>query len=168
MAREQEPNAAFTIRAATIDDADRIASLLFDDMSDQGEAVKRQDLTRMVIETLDRRKSGALALVAVQNDDRPFGVLIASEKPSVRFGGWAMWVEELYVSPDARLGGVGRRLVVEALKVCRERGLVGVDLEAYRMNTAASILYRTIGFDRLPRERYAIRLSEIVWQDSEK
>lgn len=165
MTRKQDDSAEFEIREATIDDADRIASLLYDDMCDQGEEVERQALARMVMRTFERKDDGTLVLVAVQGDAPPFGVLIACEKPSVRFGGWAMWVEELYVSPDSRLGGVGRRLVVEALKVCRERGLVGVDLEAYRMNTAASILYRTIGFDRLPRERYAIRLSEIVWQD---
>ena len=39
-------------------------------------------------------------------------------------------------------------------------GLRGIELEAYRMNTAASVLYRTLGFRRLARERYAFDMAE--------
>jgi ribosomal protein S18 acetylase RimI-like enzyme len=36
----------------------------------------------------------------------------------------------------------------------------GVDLEAYRGNTPASILYRSVGFHRLGRERFYYRIGE--------
>lgn len=96
--------------------------------------------------------------------EEPIGMLLAHERLSVRFGGRSLWVEELYVRPDVRMGGIGRALVLRVLVLARLHGLRGVDLEAYRMNTGASILYRSIGFERLARERYALDLDDLTWE----
>jgi ribosomal protein S18 acetylase RimI-like enzyme len=60
---------------------------------------------------------------------------------------------------------LGRRLVLHALAWARAEGFVGVELEAYRMNTAASVLYRSLGFRRLARERYACALADLELEE---
>ena len=44
-----------------------------------------------------------------------------------------------------------------------ENGIEGIDLESYRLNAPASILYRTLGFRRLGRERFTLEL----WDEEE-
>lgn len=146
------------------DDVERVAQLLYDDMQDLGDNTRLSALRSLCEAALTMQDNGVLFLAAREEvGGQVVGVLLAHERLSVRFGGRALWVEELYVSPDARMGGTGRRLVRAALRWARARGIIGVDLEAYRMNTAASILYRSIGFQRLPRERYAIALDDLDW-----
>lgn len=147
-------------------DISAIAAMMRDDMAELGHAPSDEAMRGMCEEALARSKNdgGEIFLAARADAGGPaIGVLLAHERLSVRFGGRALWVEELYVSPNARMGGVGRALVIRALQLARARGLLGVDLEAYRMNTGASILYRSIGFERLPRERYALALDDLDW-----
>lgn len=147
-------------------DLERIARMFHADMRELGNAPTREALLKLCEMALEdaRQGRGVWFLAARESEGGPaIGVLLSHERLSVKFGGRALWVEELYVSPDARMGGIGRSLVVRALQMARAKGLVGVDLEAYRMNTGASILYRSIGFERLARERYALALDDLDW-----
>ncbi len=82
------------------------------------------------------------------------GVLLANYNWSLKFAGRALWIEELYVTPSARRLGIGRMLVECLLDFAEDNEIKGVDLEAYQGNTPASILYRSLGFHRLGRERF--------------
>lgn len=86
------------------------------------------------------------------------GVLVASRVPSVKFQGWSLWIEELYVGKSARQRGLGRLMVEKLLELARAEGLAGIDLEAYHGNAPAALLYRSLGFRRLGRERFYYRL----------
>ena len=88
------------------------------------------------------------------------GLILGNYYWSLKFGGRAIWIEALYVSPGHRRGGTGRLLVEALLDWAEGEGLPGVDIEAYRGNTPASVLYRTMGFERLGRERFSMRLGE--------
>lgn len=82
------------------------------------------------------------------------GVLVASRMLSVKHGGRSLWIEELYVGSAARQRGFGRALVEGLLELAEESGIKGIDLEAYHGNDAAALLYRSVGFRRLGRERF--------------
>ena len=82
------------------------------------------------------------------------GVLVSSRLISVRLGGRSLWIEVLYVTPRARRNGLGRALVEELVDVARSQGFRGIDLEAYHKNAAAGLLYRSMGFRRLGRDRF--------------
>lgn len=154
------------VDAVTEADLRPIAAMMRADMAELGHVPSEEAMQGLCEEAFahSKREGGEIFLAARAEAGGPaIGALLAHERLSVRFGGRALWVEELYVSPDARMGGVGRALVVRALQLARARGLLGVDLEAYRMNTGASILYRSIGFERLPRERYALALDDLDW-----
>lgn len=88
------------------------------------------------------------------------GVLVASRVLSVRFGGRSLWIEVLYVAPSARRRGLGRDLVEVLIDVAVESGFRGIDLEAHHGNAAAGLLYRSLDFQRLGRERFSYDLAE--------
>lgn len=148
-------------------DLDAIAQMMHDDMSALGRASSLedlQDLCRMALHEAGSQNRIFFLAARLNAGEEPIGMLLAHERLSVRFGGRSLWVEELYVRPDIRMGGIGRALVLRVLVLARLHGLRGVDLEAYRMNTGASILYRSIGFERLARERYALDLDDLTWE----
>lgn len=149
------------IGSAEPDDINRIAALFFADMVDLGLQPDQQAL-REVTEAIlsDRRQSTFLRVARTQQSRLVVGVILANSVLSIKFPGKALWIEELYVAPGWRQKGIGRQLVEHALDWGEENGFRGVELEAYRMNTAASILYRSLGFRRLARERYSFDLAE--------
>jgi ribosomal protein S18 acetylase RimI-like enzyme len=66
---------------------------------------------------------------------------------------WSVWrdaedceLEDLFVSSDARRGGLGRALVAAASDRARERGCGRIALDTAERNEAAVALYRSFGF----------------------
>lgn len=143
-----------TFRDANEGDVGQLAELFAADMADLGEDTPLGELRTVTRRMVDGSHPHHHVRVA-EHDGRLAGCVVANEFLSVKFPGRALWIEELYVSPEFRRRGIGRRLVEELLAWAWEVGFQGIDLEAYRMNTAASILYRSLGFRRLARERYS-------------
>jgi GNAT superfamily N-acetyltransferase len=66
---------------------------------------------------------------------------------------WSVWraaedceLEDLFVFPQARRGGLGRALVAAAIARARERGCRRIALDTAERNEAAVPLYRSFGF----------------------
>ena len=66
---------------------------------------------------------------------------------------WSVWraaedceLEDLFVSAQARRGGVGRALLAAAIGRARERGVRRIALDTAERNEAAVALYRSFGF----------------------
>lgn len=152
-----------TIGTPRADELGRLVDFFVSDMRDLGRPARREAM-RGVAEEMFADPRTHLRVARV--DDRPVGVLVAMELHSIKFPGRALWIEELYVDPTERRGGIGRALVEHLLDWAKREGFAGVELEAYRMNTAASILYRTVGFRRLARERYSFDMDEYVAEDA--
>lgn len=146
-----------TIDVPTPDEVERLVELFVADMRDLGIKPSRDDMRAITRQMFDDDRQH---LRTARADGRIVGVLLASEFASIKFAGRALWIEELYVTPEYRRAGIGRLLVDDFLYWAHQNGFVGVDLEAYRMNTAASVLYRSIGFRRLARERYSFDMAE--------
>lgn len=62
------------------------------------------------------------------------------------------YLEELYVVPDRRGQGHGRRLMETAMSVARERGATTMELGTAVSDTAARALYESLGFTNLEKE----------------
>jgi ribosomal protein S18 acetylase RimI-like enzyme len=67
---------------------------------------------------------------------------------------WSVWraaedceLEDLFVSPQARRGGLGRALVAAAIDRARARGCRRIALDTAERNEAAVPLYRSFGFN---------------------
>ena len=97
-------------------------------------------------------------LFLAEPDGRAVGVFLANQIVSVEKGGETLWIEELYVTPDARRTGVARALLAHALDEARRRGLRAFDLEVVPTQAAALALYRALGFVDVPRQRMSLEL----------
>ena len=153
-----EPHAAQSvIDSATFADRDAVVDLFAADLTDLRLPVDRTGL-RHVFDHFVTDARAVMLVARAQPGGAPVGVLVANRVPSVKFSGWSLWIEELYVSAATRQQGLGRALVLRLLDLARQEQARGIDLEAYHGNAPAALLYRSLGFRRLGRERFHYRL----------
>jgi ribosomal protein S18 acetylase RimI-like enzyme len=150
----------FRIEPPKAEDAPRLADMFYADMVDLGESPNQESMRKLAEDAIAQHGDSSLCLLARNEKDVAVGAVYGIVRPSLKCGGPSIWVEELYVLPGFRQSGIGNMLVEALLDWCESNEVLAVELEAYRMNTAASILYRSHGFDRLPRERYSYRLTQ--------
>ena len=74
------------------------------------------------------------------------GYLLLTFGYSIEFHGIDALVDELYIQPDARGLGLGKRALALAETACMELGIRALHLEVERRNTKAQQLYRSRGF----------------------
>lgn len=145
-------------------DVGNVARLFFEDMTDLGvdpEYAALEELAREVIDSTHADNPDCLCIVArLAHGGTPVGVVLVNFNWSLKFAGRSLWIETLYVTPSARRRSIGRLLAEYVLSYAYQHGISGVDLEAYQGNTPASILYRSLGFHRLGRERFYYRIGE--------
>jgi len=69
------------------------------------------------------------------------------------FSSWlcrpGLWLEDLYVSPEQRRGGVGRALLGHVAQIAVQRGYGRVEWSALHWNTPALDFYEALGAERL-------------------
>lgn len=140
-----------------------IARLFKEDMDALGVETSLDDqkeVAQAVVDGLNSEPRQCLCWVARVGPEPQdiAGLILANFNWSLKFAGRSLWIETLYVTPSQRRRGLGARLVETMLDWAEDHGIRGVDLEAYRGNTPASILYRTLGFRRLGRERFYYRI----------
>jgi ribosomal protein S18 acetylase RimI-like enzyme len=93
-----------------------------------------------------------------EREGRPVGVFLANRIVSVERGGATLWIEELYVVPEARRQGVARAMLERVFETARRSGIRAVDLEVVPTQAAAFALYRSLGFGDVGRERMTLLL----------
>lgn len=76
----------------------------------------------------------------------PVGYFVLTLGWSLEYGGRDAFVDELFVSPSHRGGGLGRRALDVIGEACRELGVRALHLEVEKDNPAAE-LYRRWGFE---------------------
>lgn len=148
----------------TTEDVDAMARLFKEDMDALGVETSLEDqeaVAASVVDAMSADPPECLCWVArLELDGEPAigGLVLANFNWSLKFAGRALWIEALYVTPRARRRGIGAQLVERTLDWAEAHGIRGIDLEAYRGNTPASVLYRSLGFHRLGRERFYFRV----------
>jgi ribosomal protein S18 acetylase RimI-like enzyme len=80
-------------------------------------------------------------------DDEPVAVVQVRYRWSVWWDAEDCWLEDLYVSEQARGRGVGRTLTQAVIDRASARGCRRVELDVNSENPAAMALYRSLGFD---------------------
>jgi GNAT superfamily N-acetyltransferase len=110
-----------------------------------------------VLDAIDRPEVSRLLMA--RGDHAVIGVALMHLLPSIEWGGRSLWIEELYVAPAHRRTGVARALLAEALRIARQAGATGIDLETTPGHAAAEQLYAQAGFERRDRQRWALLLT---------
>lgn len=86
------------------------------------------------------------------------GYLILTLGYSVEYGGRDGFIDDLYLKPDLRGRGVGRRLLAFALEQAAALGVNTLHLEVEAENTGAQRLYQSAGFEETGRRLMRRRL----------
>src|SRR3954471_329581 len=144
------------IRRATTADRPALHALLRAQMVEHQLPAEPERIDRG-LDAAFRSGSPAWLLIA-ERDGAPVGAFLANRIVSVEKGGETLWVEELYVTPDARRTGVARALLAHVVAEARREGLRALDLEVVRTQEPAFALYRALGFHDVARNRMSLSL----------
>lgn len=141
------------LRLATQDDHAALLELM-EGFNRSEHIVMRREVTGPALARL--LADPTLGLVIVASDHSAYAVLTWGF--DLEFGGRDSFLTEVYVIPDRRRTGLGRRLIDEVLRVAKDNGAGAVHLGVYADNEPAVALYRGAGFARIPRDFYTRRL----------
>jgi ribosomal protein S18 acetylase RimI-like enzyme len=92
-----------------------------------------------------------LLLAAADGDQPAAGVCQLRYRLSVWTGADDCWLEDLYVTGEARGKGLGRALVNAAFERARARGCRRIELDVNEVNTDAIAFYESLGFTTEPK-----------------
>ena len=149
------------IRPIVKADVDQVVLLFEEDLASLNIEHDKEALRQVVISILESGETRSVFWgIRAEKEGDIDGVLFANRFWSIKHAGPALWLEQLYVRPAARRLGLGRELVNALLDWAEDNGIQGIDLESYRLNAPASILYRTLGFRRLGRERFTLEIGD--------
>ena len=133
-----------------------MARMLATDMKDLKQVVRTEKELLAVSDLIlaDQGRSSFCRVARPAEGHDAVGIVLASITFSVKYAGRALWIENLFVDHAWRRRKLGRLLVEHLLDWAEDHDIKGIDLEAYQGNTPAALLYRSIGFERLNRERF--------------
>src|SRR5580704_5407969 len=83
--------------------------------------------------------------------EAPVGYVVLTFGYSFEYHGRDSFVDELYIEPQFRRQGIGRRAMQFVLERARELGVNAIHLEVDHGNDPAVELYRRAGYDRHAR-----------------
>lgn len=136
-----------TVRPATEADAPVILRLI----RELARFEKAEDAVRATVDDLRRDGWGRTprfeALIA-ESDEEPVGFALFFHSYSTWEGRVGLYLEDLYVTPDARSNGAGGALMKRLAQIAIERGCARFELSVLDWNPARRF-YEALGFDEL-------------------
>ncbi len=130
------------IRRAQAGDAAPIAQLLHDFNTEYDDPTPGVPaLTERIGELLSKEE-----IVVLLADDPPLGFALFRIRPSLWSKANDVYLEELYVVPDHRGQGIGRKLLNAAIDAARQAGADHFELTTGETDTEARNLYESSGF----------------------
>jgi GNAT superfamily N-acetyltransferase len=112
---------------------------------------------RLLAEALFGERPAAEALIALRAGE-PAGYAVYFPTFSTFLAKQGMWLEDIFVRPSQRRGGIGRALVVAVAEVAVARGAERLEWSALRWNELALGFYAGLGAERM-EEWVTLRLA---------
>lgn len=130
------------VRLAAPDDADALARLLHDfntefDTPSPGPAILAPRLAELL---------AASSTFAVLAGTPAIGLALVTVRPNVWYDGPVALLDELYVAPDRRNGGLGAALLAEVVAQCHARGVELIEINVDEGDVDAQRFYVRHGF----------------------
>jgi GNAT superfamily N-acetyltransferase len=138
------------IRPATPDDVTSIVAMVHELATFERAADQCALTTDALHAALFAPSPAVWAHVAVDDDT---GEVVGFAVWFLNFSTWTgrhgIWLEDLYVRPDARRGGHGLALLAELARTAAERGYPRVDWWVLDWNESAHAFYRRLGAESM-------------------
>jgi ribosomal protein S18 acetylase RimI-like enzyme len=132
------------------EDAASVAALMGGFRDHIGRDVPTDDEIRATVDVLLSDAGTEFLLAAPDGSGAPAGVCQLRYRLSVWTATDDCWLEDLFVSDEARGTGLGRALIAEAFERARARGCARVQLDVAEDNERAIEIYRKAGFGTEP------------------
>lgn len=134
----------FMIQLCHLEQAPRLAALIHDLATEEGEDVAEvEDITNIVSALI---QSGASDFLLATVGDRPVGCMQIAYRLSTWHALPYAYIEDFYLAPEVRGRGVGTKMLDYALQRAEGQGSSKIALDVRRANTAAQRLYERFGF----------------------
>jgi len=146
------------IRSAEIEDSKIILKLIkelsvYEKLSHT--VVNNEELVK---ENLFGKKKYAEALIA-EYENQPVGFALFFHNYSTFVGKPGIYLEDLFVQPEMRGKGIGKKLFLELIKIAKERNCGRVEWSVLNWNTPAIDFYKSMG--AVPMDEWTVyRLTE--------
>jgi ribosomal protein S18 acetylase RimI-like enzyme len=141
---EQNRYVSLHFRPATLQDIDPIIGLVRRYYAENGYPFSEPDTRRAIGQLLREPSRGRIWLV--DGPTGPAGYVVLTLGYSLEYGGVDAFVDEVYLVPEARGQGAGRRALELVEATCRELGVRALHLEVESNNEPARAVYRKRGF----------------------
>lgn len=144
------PHPDTTIRLARPTDALGVAQLLHDFNLEYDDPTPEPPVLAERVRELVESGETAVLLAGLSPDGlavlSPDGLAVLRFRPALWSEGLECYLAELYVVPERRGQGLGRRLMTAAIELARSRGADTMDLGTGDDDVAARALYESLGF----------------------
>jgi GNAT superfamily N-acetyltransferase len=143
----------FKIRPARLEDVPIILQLIVDLATYERAPNEVTATETQLAEVLFGDKPGAEVLLAFEKDE-PVGFAVFFRNFSTWLGRSGIYLEDLFVKPEARGKGYGRSLLVDLAKIARERGCGRMEWAVLDWNDPAIEFYRKLG--AMPMDEWTV------------
>ena len=130
-------------KPATADDIESLLSLMHDFYAESGFVLKPASTATALRALLSNPSLGCIWLA--YSNSGPVGHAALTLRFTMEHEGLSGYIDDLYVRPEYRRSGVGRRLLNELVAECRRRGCKSLQVEVGQSNVAALSLYQSFG-----------------------
>jgi GNAT superfamily N-acetyltransferase len=134
----------FEIRAARVADVPIILELIRDLATYERAPNEVRATEEQLIDVLFGEKPAAEVLLAFENET-PIGFAVFFHNFSTWLGRPGLYLEDLFVKPEARGKGYGRALLVDLARIARDRGCGRMEWAVLDWNDPAIQFYRRLG-----------------------
>ena len=152
MANSEPPGIAF--KTATANDADLLTNMIQRYFAFDHIPFHREQIRSGLAVLLGDESIGRVWLV--QSGAQPAGYVILTFGFDLEFDGRQAGITDLYLEPEYRGKGLGRRTLNHVEEFCRASGVHALELQVERDNVEAFGLYQSFGFkmhDRIPMSK---------------
>jgi GNAT superfamily N-acetyltransferase len=146
-----------TIEPATPSDAEALFPLLVAQYEEHELAFSAERLERAITAVFEHEERGQF-LVARHPTQGIVGLAYVSFAWPLEIADKVLWLEELYVLPAHRGGGLGERMLSAVIQLARRSGCRTADLEVELSHERVAAFYARHGFWKRPRSHWTLAL----------
>lgn len=144
MTQPTHPRTDVAIRPATVDDVPAVLAMIRE-LAEFERSLPEVQTTEQSLRAALFAEAPAVFCHLAEDHGEPVGFALWFVNFSTWVGKHGIYLDDLYVRPHARSGGIGRRLLATLAAICVERGYDRLDWWVLDWNVDAIRFYRAIG-----------------------